>query len=400
VVSPDGDLTPPAERPGRLVSLDALRGLNMFWIVGVDELVPQLSRYSWGKSDTPWGRAVRFLATQLDHVKWEGLHFEDLIYPLFIVIVGVSIVFSLTKAVANNGRGKTVARVLVRSAVLYLLGVVIYGGFDQPFHAFAGMTRAHHAVRWFGVLQRIAIVYASAGLLFCWLRPRWLLVTLVVILVGYWLAMTYIPVPGVGTHAYGPGRNLANYLDQRFLGGWTWENLDYDPEGYLSNIPAIGTCLLGVFAGLLLRRPDGSPYVKVAALVVGGAALAGVGYAWGFMPSPVQFPVIKKIWTSSFVLLAAGYSAVVLGLFYLVVDVWRLRVWATPFVWIGTNAITIYMLVELGFVGTVAQRLVGGGRHTIPALGGAQEAVTIATSMVLTFAVARFLYVRQVFIRV
>ena len=385
-------------RPGRLVSLDALRGLNMFWIVGIDDLVPRLSQYQWAEADTPWGRAVRLAATQLDHVPWEGLHFEDLIFPLFIFIVGVSLVFSLTKAVATRGPRSAVGRVLYRSAVLYLLGLLLYGGFDQPIRAFPHMTGGHHAVRWFGVLQRIAVAYGVAGTLFVCLRPRWLLLTLTLILVGYWLALAYVPVPGVSPRSYAPGRNLTHYVDQRFLGGWKWEGRDYDPEGILSNVPAVGTCLLGAFAGLMLRKPDAGPYVKVLVLVGGGCALAAAGYAWGVVPSPVRFPVIKKIWTSSYVLLAGGYSSALLGLFYLVVDVWGLRRWAVPFVWIGTNAITIYMLAQLGFIGTVAERLVGGEHQEN--FGSAQAVVTLSVSIVLTFAVARFLYVRNVFVRV
>ena len=393
------DVAIPADpgKPGRLVSLDALRGLNMFWIVGIDELIPRLSQYAWGRSDTPWGRGLRLAATQLDHVEWEGLHFEDLIFPLFVFIVGVSVAFSVAKTVAERGRPAAVVRVVYRTAVLYLLGVMLYGGFDQPLRAFAGMTGGHHAIRWMGVLQRIAIAYGIAGLLFCSLRPRWLAVAVIVILVGYWAALTYVQVPGVGTHSYAAGRNLTNYVDQRFLGGWKWDGLDYDPEGLLSNIPAAATCLLGVFAGMLLKSDWGST-AKVATLVLGGAALAAAGYAWGVVPSPVQFPVVKKLWTSSYVLLAGGYSAAVLGLFYLVVDVWGLRRWCVPFVWIGTNAITIYMLVSLGFVSTFAHRLVGGGHHDN--FGAAQAAITTTVELLLTFAVARFLYVRGVFVRV
>ena len=389
----------PVTSMGRLVSLDALRGLNMFWIVGVDDLIPRLSQYHWGQANTPWGRAVRFAANQLDHATWDGLHFEDLIFPLFVFIVGVSLVFSLTKAVTLQGRRSAVVRVVYRSALLFLFGLLLYGGFDQPIHAFPHMNGLHHAIRWFGVLQRIAVAYCFAGLLFCYLRPRWLLMSIGVILVGYWAAVTYINV-GYGTHAYGPGANLTNWFDMKFLGGWKWEDREYDPEGILSNLPAVATCLLGVFAGLLLQKPEIKPYLKVVILILGGAALAGAGYAWGFLPSPVQFPVIKKIWTSSYVLMAGGYSAIVLGLFYLVVDLWRLRAWSTPFVWIGTNAITIYMLSSLGFINLVATRLVGGGKHTIPMFGDAQEAITLTVGLVLTFAVARFLYVRKIFIRV
>jgi predicted acyltransferase len=118
------------------------------------------------------------------------------------------------------------------------------------------------------------------------------------------------------------------------------------------------------------------------------------------VPSPVQFPVIKKLWTSSYVLLAGGYSAIILGLFYLVIDVWKLRGWATPFVWIGMKAITLYMLVELRFVSHAAELLVGGGKYQWPMWGRGQELATATAALILVLAVARFLYKKGLFIRV
>ena len=187
-----------------------------------------------------------------------------------------------------------------------------------------GQTHADHAVRWLGVLQRIAICYGATALLFCFLRARYLVPTAVLLLVGYWLLMSFVNVPGVGRGSYAEGRNLANYLDQHYLGGFKWDG-DHDPEGYLSTLPAIATCLLGVFAGLLLRSDRPRPAAEVRRTVPRRRRLAGLGYAWGCLPSPVHMPVIKKLWTSSYVLLAGGYSAMMLAVFYLVIDVWRLE---------------------------------------------------------------------------
>ena len=201
---------------------------------------------------------------------------------------------------------------------------------------------------------------------------------------GYWLLMAFVPVPGVGRGSFAEGRNLANYVDQHYLGGYKWDG-DHDPEGLLSTLPAIATCLLGVLAGVVLQGRDRGAVRTLLILFAGGAALAGLGYAWGFTSSPVRFPVIKKIWTSSYVLLTGGYASIILGLFYLVIDVWGLRFWAAPFVWIGTNAITIYMLVELGLTWQVATRLVGGGRYPHDAFGSAQWVITQTVSMALAF---------------
>ncbi|HWE94211.1 MAG TPA: DUF5009 domain-containing protein [Tepidisphaeraceae bacterium] len=395
----DESAAPAAKSGQRLVSLDALRGFDMFWIVGIDTIIELIMNRPGMEGSGPVARALRLIAGQLQHKQWEGIAFEDLIFPLFVFIVGVSLVFSLTKAIGRQTLPRVILRIIARSALLYLFGIMIYHGFDQPIHAFAGQTHGAHAVRWLGVLQRIAICYCAAALLFCAFRPRVLVIVTFALLVGYWLLMAYVKVPGVGRGSFAEGANLANYLDQRFLGGYKWDG-DHDPEGYLSTLPAIATCLLGVFAGLLLKSAKPSPYAKVAALLLGGAALAGAGYAWGFLPSPVQFPVIKKLWTSSYVLLAGGYSAIILGVFYLIIDVWKLRGWAKPFVWIGTNAITIYMVVELGFIARVAQLLVGGGHRRWPVFGESQELVTATVALLLVLALAHFLYKRGLFIRV
>jgi predicted acyltransferase len=395
----DEPAAPAAKSGQRLVSLDALRGFDMFWIVGIDTIIELVMKRPGVEGAGPVARALRLIAGQLQHKQWEGIAFEDLIFPLFVFIVGVSLVFSLSKAIGRQTMPRVVLRIIFRAALLYLFGLMIYHGFDQPIHAFAGQTHGAHAVRWLGVLQRIAICYCAAALLFCAFRPRVLVIVTFALLVGYWLLMAYVKVPGVGRGSFAEGANLANYLDQRFLGGYKWDG-DHDPEGYLSTLPAIATCLLGVFAGLLLKSAKPSPYAKVAALLLGGAALAGAGYAWGFLPSPVQFPVIKKLWTSSYVLLAGGYSAMILGVFYLIIDVWKLRGWAIPFVWIGTNAITIYMVVELRFINHVAELLVGGGHQKWPVFGEGQELVTATVALLLVLALARFLYKRGLFIRV
>ena len=390
----------PASAPTpRLISLDALRGFDMFWIIGIDGIIEGLYRLLAAGHLTFLDQPLNFVAGQLRHKSWQGVAFEDLIFPLFIFIVGVSLVFSLSKALGRGGKWPAIRRIIVRSVLLYLFGLMVYHGFDQPLHGFAGQNHDYHAVRWLGVLQRIAICYLAASLLFCSLRPRMLLAVTIALLLGYWLLMAYVKVPGVERGSYAEGANVANYVDQHYLGGYKWDD-DHDPEGYLSTIPAIATCLLGVFAGLLLRDGKFKPYTKVVLLVVGGAALVGVGYAWGFVPSPAHFPVIKKLWTSSYVLFAGGYSAMLLGLFYLVIDVWKLRGWAIPFVWIGTNAITLYMVAELGFADRVAQLIVGGGRYQVPIFGTAQTLITATLALVLILALARFLYRRGVFIRV
>ena len=366
----------PVYPAGRLMSVDALRGFTMFWILGVDEAIHALAQVNNSA-------VVAAIKTQLTHVDWEGFVFEDLIFPNFIFIVGVSIVFSLGKLVANEGRDVAVRRVLIRSLVLYVLGLIYY--YDCTDELF-------REIRLMGVLQRIALCYLFAGLLFCFLRLRGLVVALVVLLVGYWALMCFVPVPGIEGHSFAEGRNLANYIDAQYLPGFKWDG-DHDPEGLLSTLPAIATCLLGILAGLLLKSEAVKPNWKVAVLLAAGVVGAAIGYGWG-----VQFPVVKKIWTSSYVLVAGGYSAILMGLFYLVLDIWKVRGWATMFVWIGMNAIALYMLSSLVNFPELAHRYLGGAPGEA-IFGGYLPFVCHVAGLVLLILIARFFYRRQVFIR-
>lgn len=366
--------SPEKSGTSRLLSLDALRGFDMFWIVGAEELVHALHKAS------PTG-VFGFLARQLTHKDWEGVAFYDLIFPLFVFIVGVSLVFSLSKAMAQHGRAVAYKRVITRGLLLYGIGIIYYGGIDQ------GIDQ----IRLVGVLQRIAICYLVAGLLFCTFGVRGLAVACASLLVGYWALMTFMPVPGVGAGSFVEGANYANYIDKEYLPLRKWDG-DHDPEGLLSNLPAIGTCLLGVFAGLLLRNPRMQEQRKVHLLIAGGIIAIGLGYAWS-----LQFPIIKKIWTSSYVLVAAGWSALFLATFHQVIAIWGIRKWAIPFVWIGVNPLTLYLAHNLVDANKLANRFVGG--EIKMAFGKYGELIVAAVVVALTFWFARELYHRRIFLR-
>jgi predicted acyltransferase len=358
----------------RLLSLDALRGFDMFWIIGAEGLVEGLNKIT---DSGP----IRIVADQLQHKPWEGFHFEDLIFPMFVFIVGVSLVFSLTKTIESSGRGAAVARILRRSILLYLLGIFYYGGFSTPFER----------IRLLGVLQRIAICYLFAGILFCYLKPRALAAVCGGILIGYWALMSFVPVPEFGAGNFAEGKNLANYVDKEFLPLRRWDG-DHDPEGLLSTLPAIANCLLGVFAGLLLKHTSVPDRKKVAYLIGGGLASLALGWLWG-----LQFPVIKKLWTSSFVLVACGYSSLLLALFYQIIDVWKYQKWAMPFVWIGVNPITIYLAHHLIDFDKIAQRFVGGELNGY--FGNFGQLIVALVSLAFVFCFLHFLYRRRIFLR-
>ena len=362
----------------RVVSVDALRGFDMFWILGGEEIVKGLAKAFPN-------RVTAFLANQFEHVQWAGFRFYDLIFPTFVFVVGVSLVFSLGKLIRTKGRSAAVRRVIIRAAVIYLFGIIYYGGLSRHFWD----------IRLMGVLQRIALAYLFAGLLFCYLSPRALVIVTAGLLVGYWALLSFVPVPGVGHASFVEGKNWPNWFDAHYLPGFKWD-VDHDPEGVLSTFPAIATCLLGVFAGLLLKDRENEPMRKVTILAVAGVAGVVAGYLWG-----LQFPVIKKLWTSSFVLVAGGYSALLLALFYYVVDVRRRREWCRPFVWIGMNAITLYMIEKLVDLPGLAARFVGGPKSAVQnSLGSFGPLVSAIVVVGIMLLIARFLYKRQIFLRV
>jgi predicted acyltransferase len=370
----------------RVVSVDALRGFNIFWILGADGAI-------WALADMTRGKGLILdaigttLGTQMTHVAWEGFRFYDFIFPLFIFVTGVSIVLSLPRLVEREGKTTAHIRVIRRFLLLYGMGLIYYGGISQHWTD----------IRFLGVLQRIALCYLFASLMLLNFSRSSMLAGLVALLGGYWALMTFVPVPGVGAGSFAMDANLANWIDAHFLPGRLWDTTR-DPEGLLSTLPAIGSCLLGVFAGLVLLEKRLTPQQKSISLITVGALLVAAGYLWS-----LQFPIIKAIWTSSFVLVAGGYSAILLGCLHQIVDVWGHSRWPVIFVWIGANSITLYFLNNVMDFERFARRFVGGDvAHLLDA------AVTPGTGRFLThvlgvtFAVvlAGFFYRRKIFLRV
>ena len=418
----------------RLASVDALRGFDMFWIMGADHLAYALHRFS---QNGP----TNFLADQLEHAEWHGFHFYDLIFPLFVFLAGVSLVFSLTRTIETAGRGEALKRVFRRGILLFIIGILYSGGF----------TNAWPDMRLMGVLNRIALAYLFAGLLFCFFKPKALAGICAGLLVGYWAIMTFVPMRDIqltkdnmmqvareredkkavdalydvgrggnvstnaaawavserlffGTTNYVTGKfdrgyNVANHFDFKYLPGRKYDNF-FDPEGFLSTMPAIATCLLGAFAGFLLRNQNVEGKRKVIYLLVAGVVAVSLGWAWN-----LQFPVVKMIWTSSFVLVAGGYSALLLGLFYYIVDVLEYRAWCQPFIWMGMNSITVYLASNLmgggGWV-KLGQRFAGGDIRSFldNHLGRGMGEITVSiVGLALAFWFCHFLYKRKIFLR-
>ena len=363
---------------GRLMSLDALRGFDMFWILGADALVHALSEVN--------GSALaRFLAGQLTHKDWAGLAFYDLIFPLFIFISGVSLTYSLSRQIAEHGRAVTARRVVTRGLILFLIGIFYSGGFTNPWPD----------MRLLGVLQRIALAYTGAGLLFCFLRPRALAGAAAALLVGYWALLTFVPAPGRASVSFDEGQNIVNWVDAHYLPFRKWDG-DHDPEGLLSTLPAVASCLIGVLTGMWMVRKEVPDLKKLRMILAAGVALLVLGYGGGQVS-----PIIKKLWTPTYVLVAGGWSLLLLGVFFWVIDIRGWQRWARPFVWIGMNPITLYLLVHVMSFDDVASNLVGGPVASaldarVPGLGGVGVSVV---GIGLCLALARFLYLKKLFLR-
>jgi predicted acyltransferase len=316
-----------------------------------------------------------------------------------------------------------------------------------------GLSHPWPDVRFSGVLNRIAVTYFFAATLFCFFKTRGLVAISIGLLIGYWALMTFVPIRDIAltrehlaelaeksgdsnlaaqfrdkdlinpttvknspvwaatknmfyattnwtSGKFGQGRNLSEHLDFQFLPGHfnTYEHEWAEPQGYLSTLPSIASCLLGVFAGLLLKNQTVREQRKVFYLVSIGAAAIVVGWLWSF-----QFPIIKRAWTSTYVLVAGGYSAIALGIFYQIIDIWGAQKWCRPFVWMGMNPITIYLVAEaIGGFDKLAVRFAGGDvqrfldTHVAQGFGGV---VICVVGLALAFCFVYFLYRRKIFIR-
>ena len=366
---------------GRLMSLDAFRGFVMFWIVGGEALAHALAKLDGVQSEV-----LNTVMIQLKHVSWEGFRFYDLIFPSFVFIVGASIAFSLGKLQASSSRRDAVRRVIWRGLLLWLVGIIYYGG----------ISGGLEGVRLLGVLQRIGICYLVTGLVFIYLPVRGLVAAFLVLLGGYWALLSFVAVPGQEAVSFEEGRNITNWFDSKYLPFFKW-NGTHDPEGILSTLPAIATCLLGVFTGLVLKNERMAGGKKVLTLLGVGVALVLAGHLWGG-----YHPVIKNLWTSSFVVLAGGWSLILLAFFYLVIDVVRVKKWAMPFVWIGMNPIAIYLLSDVVKFNQIAERVLGGSiadwaNGMVSGLGALVVAVG---GMILILWLCRTLYKRKIFFRI
>lgn len=332
----------------RILSLDALRGFDMFWIIGGGAFLEAVG--------ARWPSAgMQALQVQFtEHVEWEGFRFHDGIFPLFLFIIGATLPWSIGRRVdAGAARTSIVGKVVVRFLWLVFFGLVING-----------LTRLEgwSELRLFGVLQRQAFGYLAVALVYLFAPRRswpWLWGG---ILLAYGALLAFVPVPGHGVGLYTQEGNLANHVDRVvLLPGQMYKEYG-DPEGPLSNLPSIATALMGLIAGDYIHRAGGSPSRKSLVLAVAGLACFAAG--WALHP---VVPVIKKIWTSSFVLVSGGLSLMLLAAFHEVLDVRRWTRGSAVWAAIGANAITAYMGVHIVDFDAISEKFVVGLMRLYPA---------------------------------
>jgi predicted acyltransferase len=363
----------------RLLSLDALRGFDMLWIVGGDSLVVTLAAL------TGWP-CMQWAAGQMDHVEWHGFHFFDMIFPLFLFIAGVSLPFSFARRKqCGDSMGKIYRHIFTRLFLLILLGAIYNGLLQFDF--------AHQ--RYASVLARIGLGWALAAIIMLNTRVRGQVMWFASILLAYWAAMKLIPVPGYSAGVLTQEGSLAGYLDRMLVPGRLYLG-NHDPEGIVSTIPAIATALMGVLTGQFLMNPQSkyTPFQKGLFMLAAGLVSLTLGNIWGTV-----FPVNKNLWTSSFVLVAGGWSLVLLSVFYIVIDVWGFKKWAFPFVVIGLNSITGYML-NSGIIsfGHMSKYFFGGFSRLFSA--AAEPFVIAAGAVLCMWLVLYILYRKKIFLKV
>jgi len=371
---PAGEVVPPSPpRTERLVSLDALRGFDMFWIIGGTAILQGLGKVI----QRPF--FDRFLE-QFDHVPWQGLHFYDLIWPLFMFIMGAAIPLAVAKRRARGESDRALLlHALWRAIIMFCLGTITQGNlllFDW--------SRFRPC---YSVLHGLAAGYLVASIVTLKVKPKWHAATIAALLLVYWALVMLVPVPGVGAGVLTPQGNLPTYVDKLILG-----HLHYgENTWFLSYLGFGASVLLGVMAGQMLMSAL-KPMRKVFSLLIAGSVSLLGGLVWS-----LSFPVIKLMWTSSYVLVSGGLSFMALALFYWIIDVLGYKKWAFGLIVIGMNSIAVYLATEIFDFRQVGNIFVGG---LLPRIGPWAALVEASAAFVVVWLILYWMYRKKEFIRI
>ncbi len=370
--------------PTRLYSLDALRGFDMFWIMGAEEIFHGMGR----ATNSPFWNA---LSLQFTHPDWNGFHAYDMIFPLFLFMAGVSTPFSIGRALEQGkSREQLMLRVIKRAFILVLLGIVANNGLKiQPIAD----------IRFPSVLGRIGIAYMFANIIYLYAKEWAQMAWFCFFIIGYYLLLKFTSAPGFPHGDLTPQGNFASYIDRTILPGHLY--LPYpntkinmhDPEGLFSTIPAISTGLLGILAGSLLKRPGLAQGKKALRLAIAGIIFIILAQVWN-----LDFPINKNLWSSSFVLQVGGISLLLMSLFYYIIDVLGYKKWAFFFKVVGMNSILIYLsghFISWGYTNR------GFFQWLDQLIGNPYNAVALAITFVLIkWLFLYYLYRKKTFLRV
>ncbi|MDT0603326.1 transmembrane glucosamine N-acetyltransferase NagX [Thalassotalea castellviae] len=366
----------------RLLSIDALRGFDMFWILGGEKLFAAFFII------TGWS-LFHIGAEQMQHSAWHGFTAYDLIFPLFIFLSGVSLGIAAKPLSSYPPRQ---AKAILLQGVKRLVLLIIFGVLYN--HGWGtGMPASPEDIRYASVLGRIGISWFIAALLVWYVSERTQWIVAVAILVIYWLLLSFVSIGELGGGNFTAEGALNVWFDQTFLPGTTYRNLPLDPEGILSNVNSVVNALIGVFIGrYMIKHQANAQYLLIRLVILAGVLLL-LGYVWGQF-----FPINKTLWTSSFVLVTTGYSVLLLALFYALVDVICLTRWAKFFAVIGTNSIIVYLGSSLINWQYTSKSLFGGLIKIAPA--GWQDIILFGGMLLLQWLVLYWLYCRKIFIKV
>lgn len=357
----------------RLLSLDVLRGFDMFWIIGGGSLAIMISRLT----------GINWLEIQMHHAEWVGFHFEDLIFPLFMFISGVAIPLSVkAKLEKNVPKRKMFWKVLKRMVILIFLGILYNGVFKDGFEN----------GRIASVLGQIGIAYFFASLIIIYSKSfKIQLAWLVGILVAFGILQLLIPVPGFGSGVLTPEGSFNGFIDRLFLPGRLYGGT-YDPEGIVSSLSATVLTLFGTVAGNILRKQKTTDWQKIGYLAATGAGLILLA----LLISPF-YPIIKKCWTSSFNMLAGGISFLLMALFYLIIDHWKISKWGFYFRVIGMNSIFIYLLNRIVDGEEITEFFLG---WLAKPLGESGELLLLIGGLGIFWSLLYYMYKKKIFLRV
>ena len=361
----------------RLESLDVLRGFDMFFIMGGAGVFTGLF--------TLFPNAfTEALSQQMFHVPWHGFAFNDIIFPLFLFIAGISFPFSYASKISRGQSKRTIyLDILRRGMILLFLGFVYNGILQFNFEGF----------RYASVLGRIGLAWMFAAFIYVGTNKSIRTMLIPSILILYWIIVAFCPNPDIAGHdVFSMEGWIGGYIDRITLPGELYYTV-HDPEGLFGIIPAIATALLGMSAGEIVKAEKYRPTQKSMYMAILGAILVCIGLVWNLV-----FPINKNMWSSSFVCFVGGISFLLFALFYYVIDVKKRRSWTLFFKVIGLNSITIYLAQAIiNFTG-ISSYIFGGTIGLFPE--AAHPLLSSIGYILICWGSLYFLYKNKIFLKV